>query len=86
MDTKHTPGPWVAANSGNNIQIGTPWNDPTWQPPGQAIGQVIAQTVGNSPNCQANARLIAAAPALVEALKGLFAECSMIHTRWGDGW
>jgi hypothetical protein len=33
----------------------------------------------------ANARLIAAAPDLLDALKGLFEHCTMIHRVWGDG-
>ena len=32
----------------------------------------------------ADALLIAAAPALLEALKGLFEHCAMVHKRWGD--
>jgi hypothetical protein len=32
---------------------------------------------------KAIARLIAAAPALLEGLQGLFEHCAMIHTCWG---
>ena len=33
----------------------------------------------------ANARLIAAAPEMREALAGLFEHCAMVHKHWGDG-
>jgi hypothetical protein len=33
---------------------------------------------------EANARLIAKAPQMLEVLKGLFEHCAMIHNKWGD--
>ena len=64
MNDKHTPGPW---------KIGTP-------PPNgeQTVGtdqglMVAVATTGAGVQTKANARLIAAAPDLLEALKGLMA-------------
>ena len=64
MSDKHTPGPW---------KIGTP-------PPNgeQTVGtdqglMVAVATTGAGVQTKANARLIAAAPDLLEALKGLMA-------------
>ena len=57
-NTRHTPGPWV-------------WNEWTWLD--GADGKPVLEYAGcGSHECEvneANARLIAAAPALVEALK-----------------
>lgn len=41
--------------------------------------------VGFKDNTEANAHLIASAPELLEALEGLFRECSMVHKHWGEG-
>lgn len=57
--SKHTPGPWAVPA----------W--PNMQPPVVAAGQTICRTdTGACPvDSRANARLIAAAPELMEALK-----------------
>lgn len=34
---------------------------------------------------KANARLIAAAPDLLVAMKAMFEHCAMVHKHWGDG-
>jgi len=36
-------------------------------------------------NADANARLIAAAPEMLEALEGIFEHCSLVHKHWGEG-
>ena len=76
--SKHTPGPWTAANQDtetNEIPI--------------KCGKSILARVAPRPHWdatqEANARLIAAAPELLAALKGLFEHCAMIHRVWGDG-
>ena len=60
MEAKHTPGPWFAL-SGGNVTRNT---GPHWA----AAGIYIAQVDQKSMSCEANARLIAAAPELAEAL------------------
>ena len=70
----HTPGPWDAI-----------W----WDTDGLYVGKedtsapvdVVARVESNN---EADARLIAAAPDLLEALEGLFRECVMIHRFGGD--
>jgi hypothetical protein len=53
--SSYTPGPWhLGVRSGNTFQI-------------RHADEVLAFTCGE--NCEANARLIAAAPALIEALE-----------------
>jgi hypothetical protein len=56
MTTKHKSGPWFL--SGQYVQI-------------DADGGIIARVHGSNAECKANARLIAAAPELLEALKEL---------------
>jgi hypothetical protein len=60
MHTKHTPGPWIV--TGNFIDCDTP---PC------RIAVALA-----SPEMEANARLIAAAPELLEALKACEPWCN----------
>jgi len=62
----HTPGPWTANHDGDPIQIGT------------KSGRFVAMTLPDSDNGQdptaedyANASLIAAAPDLLAALRGV---------------
>jgi hypothetical protein len=48
----------------------------------KTLAQII-DTGSNGEN-NANAALIAAAPELLETLKGLFEHCAMVHKHWGD--
>jgi hypothetical protein len=68
MSTAHTPGPWVAtpANSGE-------WNIDSVAPDDWCIARVMGGAGLEDPNgrSDANARLIAAAPDLLAALKML---------------
>jgi hypothetical protein len=67
MKAKYTPGPWEAENNGQFWEI-VPKNRVSAQP--YRIGDVCASDPEN-PNSgiqEANARLIAAAPELLEAL------------------
>jgi len=69
--TKCTPGPWL-------FKEGL-WNTPEEENRGHSIGSVIGSgetewfiaRIDNAPEDRANARLIAAAPELLEALKAV---------------
>ena len=81
---EHTPGKWwigkrrnsegdvdqvIVADSGTNYRI----------------AELNVSSHGRGEEEQtANARLIAAAPELLEALRGLFEHCAMMHKHWGD--
>ena len=73
MTTKHTPGPWYVGSGtyeGRNIySVASVTDDDgfTYQP-------IVASAEDDGIDCwDANARLIAAAPDLLEALRGMFA-------------
>lgn len=67
MSAQHTPGPWTAQNNGRDIiSIQHSNNDPG------AISMTLAKVTARMTwrsQAEANARLIAAAPDLLEALK-----------------
>ena len=81
----HTPGPWeVGYDDGSGEEHITGPDD------NERIAAIrwgcscCQDTSPLTPKEQANARLIAAAPDLLAALKGLFENCAMIHRHWGD--
>ena len=61
---KHTSGPWTVSNSGGKAQTG-----------GMRHPQTIC-TLEISPEVEANAKLIAAAPEILEALNDLIEKVS----------
>lgn len=74
-ESKHTPGPWTACHEGK-CSCGQVWSKTAdhpvatvtrgeWGDPGCPYGEVSRECAN------ANARLIAAAPELLEALQGL---------------
>jgi hypothetical protein len=75
---KHTPGPWTVGEQNpadNTIAIKAGKLSPL---------AYCAPRPHWDDTQKANARLIAAAPDLLQALEGLYAECSMFHKQWGD--
>lgn len=77
---KHTPGPWVAYHQSDHHE----WQIGAGLPPDKADNDghyelIVAETFGglgrDDVQSDANARLIAAAPDLLEALKALRSAC-----------
>jgi len=63
---KHTPGPWAAISMNNRAS--KYW----WSISGMdGLGDVVCNTPNNNASDEANAKLIAAAPELLEALQQL---------------
>ena len=84
MTTKHTPGPWYVGTGtyeGRNIySVASVTDDEgfTYQP-------LVANAEDDGINCwDANARLIAAAPDLLEALQVMVRDYSAAHASCGD--
>jgi hypothetical protein len=79
METKHTPGPWIVKTYTPNHGCWNHWIQSKHGP-------------SNTDEAEANARLIAAAPELLEALKELVAEheyrCEKLNAENGitDKW
>jgi len=75
MSAQHTPGPWSVNSKAALI-------DP---PDGESICLMRWPTnVRSEEETKANARLIAAAPELLEALTGILAEYEDRKSQWGD--
>lgn len=79
IDTKHTPGPWkfdkeLTSRSGEWL-IAMDAGD-------KGRGIAIAETRVATGAELANARLIAAAPELLEALQRLSAQCERLRMAW----
>lgn len=69
-ETKHTPGPWFLSESDhNNSDISTPDRPSVLAPDHNTAPWHICRMDHGCPNVEANARLIAAAPELLDALK-----------------
>lgn len=82
---KHTPGPWTLSFNQPASGYAHCWFIESSQGTVAHVFQHAANPKTPNRNLDGNARLIAAAPALLEALQGLFEHCSMIHSQWGDG-
>lgn len=84
MSTQHTPGPWKAVRNASFWEVVTP-------PPGQTLDQAneyspsLAYVWGEGEEqAEANARLIAAVPDLLEALKAMEARFGCRSSRQED--
>lgn len=62
METKHTKGPWIVANSGGSVKLGGMRHPKT-------ICTLETSPLSISPEVEANAKLIAAAPDMLIALQ-----------------
>jgi hypothetical protein len=81
---QHTPGPWFQFDEG-----GTTYASVVWGPEGPGYGAVAYCSPYSSPTDKdiANARLIAAAPDLLDALNGLLDgldenRCGLTEGQW----
>ncbi|SEI41774.1 hypothetical protein [Paraburkholderia diazotrophica] len=92
MSTKHTPGPWTAKDESGMYFCEHDWhanNDSvslTTSAPVHANGQVVALVVSedwNDAKIDANARLIAASPLMLEKLYACKAMCGRIIDQHG---
>jgi hypothetical protein len=78
MSTQHTKGPWRVQRQNPSPTTGE------WMISGAKPGYLAEVRDCGSGDVQANARLIAAAPDLLEALQNLF-DADMEHVLMGDG-
>lgn len=63
--SNHTPGPWTACNN-NGYSI---WRVSAPKYRAESASRTIAEVVGDSAETEANARLIAAAPEMLELIE-----------------
>jgi len=80
MKAKFTPGPWNAMNTLNGFWIQGPSTDVT-----EVRSIATLATWDTIERQEANCRLLAAAPELLQTLEDLFTHCVMTHKYWGDG-
>lgn len=83
MDTKHSKSPWTRTPGErfkHDQSAGIKGSDGLY-----LAAALDFNRTDRDEEVEANARLIAAAPELLEALQELFEQCSMVHKYWGDG-
>lgn len=71
-ETRHTPGPWFLIN---DCCVGGPI-EPGWEEAGCGIAH-CGMRARTEEEAAANARLIAAAPSLLEALRSIASQCEI---------
>ena len=72
MTTQHTPGPWVAIKNSCYWEIRSSPSDYDYEQVGDACASKFIGGQADNLIAEANARLMAAAPELLEALKTWF--------------
>lgn len=86
MKTQHTPGPWGIEQTDSSNWIGRMRHD------GVKVDEIVTSTdrFNLTPEAtarnDANARLIAAVPEVLEALRLAYVELNTIHARCGVPW
>ena len=79
IETHHTPGPWQLAQDGSIGSIETASGQ---VPIGQSFQTRPIRRAEDHMERIANARLMAAAPELLEALQRLSAQCERLRMAW----
>ena len=82
--SKHTPGPWQIYDCEFAVRVGIEGGNKTSVITFGAKGDYSGVWGKTTEQAEANARLIASAPELLEALKGAIAELYLIHSKYGD--
>jgi hypothetical protein len=80
METKPTPGPWYIKTRQARFDPTVVIEDGVCGPDGEQI-KVCGMTLTSSAEAKANARLIAAAPEMLEALREIIAVAEGKHLR-----
>lgn len=84
---KHTQGPWTIRETRDGMTVRHKGRRLEIVAPCEGGGEMVIVGKHTGLDClrSANARLIAAAPDLLCAMKELFEQCAMIHRYGGDG-
>ena len=85
-NTKHTPGQWHIGSGNGEGSIFADNGRTRFEIGGTTLYPICqVNRKWEDEEDEANARLIAAAPELLQAILDLFRECAIVHKYWGDG-
>ncbi len=83
----HTPGPWEWRRPAHPDTAGASYSiKTTSEDKWNEYNGYVATLLANSPNAEANARLIATAPDMLAALKGMVADYEEFWGKEPGGW